>query len=76
MGFGILKNLKKIVKGVGKRIRKIGRGLKKIMAKIAKPFAKLGPLGSIALGMLMPWAAGAIWSWVCNERCSLGSFWS
>jgi|TARA_R110001632_G_scaffold37244_2_gene94143 hypothetical protein len=74
MGFGILKNLKKIVKGVGKRIRKIGRGLKKIMAKIAKPFAKLGPLGSIALGMLMPWAAGAIWTGMTGTTLTLANF--
>lgn len=74
MGFNPFKSIKKIVKSVGKRIKKIGRGLKKIMTKIAKPFAKLGPLGSIALGMLMPWAAGAIWSGMTGTTLTLANF--
>jgi hypothetical protein len=74
MGWGIFKNLKKIVKSVGKRIKKIGRGLKKIMAKIAKPFAKLGPLGSIALSMFIPWAAGAIWTGMTGTTLTLANF--
>ena len=74
MGWGIFKNLKKIVKGIGKRIKKIGKGLKKIMAKIAKPFAKLGPLGSIALGIFMPWAAGAIWTGMTGTTLTLANF--
>jgi len=74
MGFNPFKSLKKIVKKVGKGIKKIGRGLKKIMTKIAKPFAKLGPLGSIALGMLMPWAAGAIWQGMTGTALNLANF--
>ena len=74
MGFNPFKSIKKIVKSVGKRIKKIGKGLKKIMTKIAKPFAKLGPLGSIALGMLMPWAAGAIWSGMTGTTLTLANF--
>ena len=74
MGFNPFKSIKKIVKSVGKRIKKIGRGLKKIMSKIAKPFAKLGPLGSIALGMLMPWAAGAIWTGMTGTTLTLANF--
>lgn len=74
MGFNPFKSIKKIVRSVSKRIRKIGRGLKKIMTKIAKPFAKLGPLGSIALGMLMPWAAGAIWSGMTGTTLTLANF--
>lgn len=62
MGFNPFKNLKKIVKGIGKGIKKIGKGLKKVMGKIMKPFAKLGIVGQIALGFIMPWAAGAIFS--------------
>lgn len=60
MGWNPFKNLKKIVKKIGKGIKKIGKGLKKVMGKIMKPFAKLGIVGQIALGFLLPWAAGAI----------------
>ena len=62
MGWNPFKSLKKIVKKIGKGIKKIGKGLKKVMGKIMKPFAKLGIVGQIALGFLMPWAAGAIFS--------------
>ena len=62
MGFNPFKNLKKIVKGIGKGIKKICKGIKKVMGKIMKPFAKLGIVGQIALGFIMPWAAGAIFS--------------
>ena len=60
MGWNPFKSLKKIVKKIGKGIKKIGKGLKKVMGKIMKPFAKLGIVGQIALGFIMPWAAGAI----------------
>jgi len=62
MGFNPFKSLKKIVKKIGKGIKKIGKGLKKVMGKIMKPFAKLGIVGQIALGFIMPWAAGAVFS--------------
>ena len=62
MGWNPFKSLKKIVKKIGKGIKKIGKGLKKVMGKIMKPFAKLGIVGQIALGFIMPWAAGAVFS--------------
>ena len=74
MGFNPFKSIKKVVKKIGKGIKKVGRGLKKIMSKIAKPFAKLGPLGTIALGMLMPWAAGAIWTGMTGTSLTLANF--
>ncbi len=52
--------LRKKAKQIGKAIKKIGKGIKKVIGKIAKPFAKLGIVGQVALGFLMPWAAGAI----------------
>ena len=73
MGFNPFKSIKKIVKKVGKRIKKIGKGLKKVMSKIAKPFAKLGIVGQVALGFLMPWAAGAIWTGMTGTAFSLTS---
>ena len=62
MGFNPFKSIKKIVKKIGKGIKKIGKGLKKVMGKIMKPFSKLGIVGQIGLGMLMPWAIGSIFS--------------
>ena|SRR5210317_1653337 len=62
MGWNPFKSIKKIVKKIGKGIKKIGKGLKKVMGKIMKPFAKLGIVGQIALGFIMPWAAGAVFS--------------
>ncbi len=62
MGWNPFKSLKKIVKKIGKGIKKIGKGLKKVMGKIMKPFAKLGIVGQVALGFIMPWAAGAVFS--------------
>ena len=55
MGWNPFKSLKKIVKKIGKGIKKIGKGLKKVMGKVMKPFAKLGIVGQIALGFIMPW---------------------
>jgi hypothetical protein len=52
--------LRKKAKQIGKAIKKIGKKIKKVIGKIAKPFAKLGIVGQIALGFIMPWAAGAI----------------
>jgi hypothetical protein len=66
--------LRKKAKQIGKGIKKIGKGLKKVMGKIMKPFAKLGIVGQIALGMIMPWAAGAIWQGLTGTAFSLGSF--
>lgn len=73
MGFNPFKSIKKIVKKVGKGIKKIGKGLKKVMSKIAKPFAKLGIVGQVALGFLMPWAAGAVWQGLTGTAFSLTS---
>lgn len=55
MGF-----LRKKIKQIGRGIKKVGKKFKSLIGKIAKPFAKLGVIGQIALGFIMPWAAGAI----------------
>lgn len=52
--------LRKKAKQIGRGIKKIGKKFKSLIGKIAKPFAKLGIVGQVALGFLMPWAAGAI----------------
>jgi hypothetical protein len=73
MGWNPFKTVKKVVKSIGKGIKKIGKRLKNIVAKIAKPFAKLGIVGQVALGFLMPWAAGAIWTGLTGTTFSLAS---
>jgi len=66
--------LRKKAKQIGKGIKKLGKGLKKIMGKIMKPFAKLGIVGQIAMGFIMPWAAGAVWQGLTGTAFSMGSF--
>ena len=56
----IKKTFKKIVKKIGRGIKKVAKGVGKVLGKIAKPFAKMGVLGQIALGFIMPWAVGGI----------------
>ena len=74
MGFNPFKSLKKIVKKIGKGIKKIGKGIKKVIGKIAKPFAKLGIVGQIALGVMMPWAAGQIWTGLTGTAFNMANF--
>lgn len=51
--------LRKKAKQVGRAIKKvgksIGKGFKKVFGKVAKAFGKLGPLGSIAMMVMMPY---------------------
>lgn len=49
MGF-----FKKIFKGVKKVFKKIGKGIKKVMGKVGKFMGKLGIVGQIGLGLLLP----------------------
>lgn len=52
--------LRKIGKKIGRGIKKVGRRLKKGLGKIARAFGKLGPLGSIALSIILPGMGGWI----------------
>ena len=69
MGFlsKIFKPFKKIIKGVGKAIKGvakiIAKPLKAVLKPIGKIFGKLGPIGTIALGFLLPGLGGALGSW-------------
>lgn len=76
---GIFKKIgkvfKKAVKSVGKRIKKVAKGIGKVFSKIAKPFQKLGVLGNIALGFIMPWAIGGIFNGLSGlAGASFGNF--
>lgn len=66
--------LRKKAKQIGKAIKKVGKKIKNVIGKIAKPFAKLGIVGQIALGVLMPWAAGAVWQGLTGTTFSLANF--
>jgi len=69
MGFlsKIFKPFKKIIKGVGKAIKGVAKVLwkpiKAVLKPIGKIFGKLGPLGTIALGFLLPGIGGVLGSW-------------
>jgi len=54
--------LRKIGKKIGRGIKSVGKKLKKGLGKIAKAFGKLGPIGSIALSFMLPFAGG----WISN----------
>jgi len=58
MGF-----LRKVGKKIAGGVRKIGRKLKKGLGKIAKAFGKLGPLGSIALSLILPGLGDMLGTW-------------
>ena len=60
MGF-----LRKVGKKIAGGVRKIGRKLKKGLGKVAQAFGKLGPLGSIALSLILP-GLGDIAGWLGN----------
>ena len=66
MGF-----LRKVGKKIAGGVRKIGRKLKKGLGKIAKAFGKLGPLGSIALSLILP-GLGNIAGWLGNTISAMG----
>ena len=69
----IKKLVKKIVRPIAKGVRKIGRELKRGLGKVAKAFGKLGPLGSIALSLILPGLGGALQGWLGNMG-SVGKF--
>lgn len=66
--------LRKKAKQIGKAIKKVGKKIKNVLGKIAKPFAKLGIVGQIALGVMMPWAAGSIWKGLTGTTFNLTNF--
>lgn len=55
------KFVKKAFKSIKKVLKNPGRALKKGLGKIGKAFGKLGPIGTLALTLMMP-GLGAAWS--------------
>lgn len=54
---GIVKAVKKVVKGVTKAVKKVVKGIGKVVSKVTE---KLGPIGTIAVSMIAPYAIGAM----------------
>jgi len=63
--------LRKKGKQIAGAFRKVGRKLKKGLGKIASAFGKLGPLGSIALSIMLP-GLGDIAGWLGKTISSMG----
>lgn len=67
MGFfsKVFKGIKKGVKGIFKGIKKVVKPIGKLFKKVLKPFGKLanklGPIGTMALMFIAPYALPAIW---------------
>lgn len=66
---GVGKAVKGIAKGIGKAVKGVAKGIKKvatgIVKGIGKVMGKLGPIGAIGLGLLMPGvgqALGGLWT--------------
>jgi len=68
MGF-----FKKIFKGVKKVFKKIGKGIKKVMGKVGKFMGKLGIVGQIGLGLLLPGIGSMMGSMFTNLAGSLAT---
>ena len=61
---GLFSGIKKLFKGIGKVVKKVVSGVvklgKKVVKGVGKVMGKLGPIGTIAIGILAPYALGAI----------------
>ena len=66
--------LSKVWKGIKKTVKKIGKGIKKVVGKVAKVFGKLGIVGQLALGFLMPYALGAMSSFASAALGKVGTW--
>ena len=59
--------IRKLTNKIGKAIKKIAEplwdGLKKVLKPIGKVFSKLGPIGTIGLGIMLPGIGSVVGSW-------------
>ena len=60
----------KIFKGVKKTFKKIGRGIKSAFAKVGKFMGKIGIVGQIALGLMLPGIGGMLGKWAVTAMGS------
>tara|TARA_Y100001973_G_C5206234_1_gene341705 strand:+ start:97 stop:1053 length:957 start_codon:yes stop_codon:yes gene_type:complete len=59
----IRKKVKQIGRGIKKIGKKIGKAFKKVLKPFAKVFGKLGPIGSMAMMMIMPGIGELLAGW-------------
>ena len=71
IGRGLKKAFKSVFKGIKKVVKPIGKALKKGLGKIGKAFGKLGPLGTLALSLMLP-GLGALWTQFGGWASTLG----
>lgn len=71
IGKGLKKAFKSVFKGIKKVVKPIGKALKKGLGKIGKAFGKLGPLGTLALSLMLP-GLGALWTQFGGWASTLG----
>ena len=67
--------LSKIFKPIKKVFKKIGKGIKSAFKKFGKFMNKLGPLGTIAIGIMMPYlgaALGGAWTGLAGTLTAKG----
>ena len=59
MGF-----IRKVGKKIGRGIKKLGKAIKKGFGKLTKAFGKLGPIGHLAMGLVLPGMGGVLGEWL------------
>ena len=71
------KVLKKTIRGVGKIIKKVTKPFRKVLRKVLKPIGrvvnKLGFVGTIALGLILPGASAWIGQWLAGFGPNMAS---
>ena len=60
----------KVFKGVKKVVKKIGKGIKSAFAKVGKFMNKLGIVGQIALGLMLPGIGASLGKWAITAMGS------
>ena len=67
---GVFKDLKDsisgVVRSIGRGIRRAAKGVRGILGFIAKPLENLGVVGTIALGVMMPWSVGPMFKGITS----------
>jgi len=67
------KKIKQLGRGIKKIGKKIGGAFKKLLKPFAKMFNKLGPLGSIAMMMILPGLGTALAGWGAGMSSFMGN---
>ena len=60
----------KVFKGIKKHVKRIGKGIKSAFAKVGKFMNKLGIVGQIALGLMLPGIGASLGKWAIGAMGS------